>query len=230
MTRLCTLLGALLLTTSGCYLYDDDDPCDYGGAAPDLAYPELRNPETGVCEYRGGGGGGGGDCYELQEEAPALPIDWASCYSHCEGLEESNCQATSGCRAVYAEDASGQTSFYECWATAPSGPVQGACEGLSAHECSRYDSCSAVHTQVEVSGGGDGFRQALGNFARCQAEVLCSPQAVMETPSADLARTAMQTSSACPIHPAMAQTPAPPSATATACPMTIQMWAPAWAP
>ncbi len=162
MTRLGLLVLPALLC-SGCFIYSDDDDCDYGGAAEgaaDFLAVELRNPFTGACEAGGGGGGGGGGCY--QDEAPTAPEDWAQCYGGCEGLDELTCLATPACRASYVSNCadwqgcSEQTyTFFECWGTAPSGAIQGgSCEGLDAYQCSRHDDCVAQHYASSSCGGG----------------------------------------------------------------------------
>lgn len=146
---LCAAALLLLPSISGCVFYTDgdDEPCvDYG--APEY-WSGYRDPATGVCQDFGGGGGG---CYG-PVEPQALP-DWASCPGACEGLDETSCMATAGCRASYWQetcppwadcDVLSSPVFQECWGTAQSGPVQGACEGLDAYECSRHDDCLAVY-------------------------------------------------------------------------------------
>lgn len=175
-------------TLSGCHIWFGDDDCYYGGASPEADAIGLRNPYTGLCEYRGGGGGGstcgdyGGD---LAEPAP-VPADWATCYSACTGLAEEACLATSGCRAAYVSNcAEGMDctdvayTFFECWAVAPSGPVQGeSCDNLDAYDCSRRDDCVARHYPYDLcaSGGADcapGSRldpARTGNFETCAPE------------------------------------------------------------
>jgi hypothetical protein len=165
-----SLLLALAVLASGCVLYGgdddgDDDVCAYEG---DIAAAELRNPDTGSCESWGGGGG----CYGAPEPWP----DWASCYSECEGLDEQGCLATSGCRAAYWQetcppwadcDASWQPpTFYGCWGTAPSGPTQGACDGLSAYDCSRHDDCVAVYDRDWNAGDEENYNR----FSYCAPE------------------------------------------------------------
>lgn len=150
-------LAFLLVMVAGCFA--DDDQCAYydyaGGAYP--AY-ELRDPTTGVCEPYGN------DyyCDDPCQPCPATGAaeiaqpDWAMCYGACEGLDETTCKSTSGCRAAYAGD-----SFYQCWATAPSGPVQGGdCSTYDALECSRHDDCVARHATGSP----------IGSFLSCAAE------------------------------------------------------------
>lgn len=157
--------SALLLlavsTLPACTLYfdgDDDDvaddgPCFLTGGSPrEPLSPELlRNPETGACESVGGGGGGCEDwCGPCAQDIAIAPAsrDWGQCYSACDGREELECIETSGCRAAYAGNpAADEAMVYQgCWATAPSGPVQGGgCTNLDAQDCSRHDDCSPVH-------------------------------------------------------------------------------------
>src|SRR5262245_45089890 len=156
MTCVRYLALATLVTLAACA--DDDQQClayDRAGAvAP--AY-QLRDPQSGVCQPYGGGY----DCHNPCEPCPAAGAaiaqpDWAVCYGSCEALDESTCQATSGCRAVYVG-----STFEACWATAPSGPVQGgSCSGLGAQECSRHDDCIAVHAAGSP----------IGQFQSCAPE------------------------------------------------------------
>jgi hypothetical protein len=186
------LLGLASLTTAtGCGIYGGDDDCNYGGAAePDRLATGLRNPATGQCEYQGGGGGtcNQGDYGGYAEEAPQAPVDWAMCWSACTGLDQDTCKVTPGCRAVEIGDClegwdcdSETFTYFECWATAPSGPVQGPCEGLDAQECSRHDDCIARHypSQGGCTGGtgaGDCAPQpdqgTPGNFHSCVSEAV----------------------------------------------------------
>jgi hypothetical protein len=179
-------LFALPFLLTGCIISGgtDPDPCEedtlLDQEAPSVEY---RDPFTGVCTYLGGGGGGGGgggtcgDWGGSGDEAPAEPqapgafADWAVCYQTCEGLDEQSCLTTSACRAAYAIDPGGSQSFYECWGTAPSGPIQGGdCTALDAFACSLHDDCSAVHEVLEGVGDNGGFQLALGNFQNCIAE------------------------------------------------------------
>lgn len=167
------LLLALPLLLSSCFIYPDDKPCaaDYGNDAPEYIQ-EQRDPQTGTCQSFGGGGGGGGACGDewggaQAERAPEPNFDWALCYQQCEGLDEATCLGTSACRAAYI-DQSGSQTFYECWGTAPSGPIQGGnCEGLDAQECSRHDDCSAVHSSWEAPGPDGGFTNGIADFQSC---------------------------------------------------------------
>nr|MBA3452041.1 hypothetical protein [Deltaproteobacteria bacterium] len=156
--------AAILLLLAGCDLYfggDDEPPCTgYGIGASPVAPNELRNPQTGQCQSYGGGGGcydyvdGDGRCAPCAYDVAPQP-DWGSCYSTCDGLDESTCLAAPGCIAAYDEntdyaDAPSEISFKGCWATAPSGPIQGGgCWELDAQACSRHDDCSMYY--------GDGY-------------------------------------------------------------------------
>ncbi len=162
------LVVALVFLT-GCDLYfnDDDPPCAY---AYDVAYPEhLRNPQTGECQVSGGGCDSAcGPCAKAPEVGAQL--DWGTCFSDCEQLDESACITASGCRAAYTNSPGGNdgpAAFRGCWAVAPSGPVQGSCEGLDAQECSRHDDCSAYYNE----GGFARTSQApSAEFAFCAVE------------------------------------------------------------
>jgi len=178
-------IAALSSLLSGCTLYfggDDDDCVNYGDDAPGaLEAAGIRNPENGVCEDWWGGGGGGGGCgYAYDQAAPEPAPDWASCYGSCEGLDESSCLVTSGCRAAYGDGAldggeadadcapgfCGENAFLGCWGTAPTGPVQGGgCAGLDAYGCSLHDDCSAHYATYY---GEDGWTQT--NFSYCSDE------------------------------------------------------------
>ena len=188
------LFAFLLLGSTGCNFYfaDDDDECDDWGGSP---YPvgeyQLRNPDTGLCEYYSDYYW---DCSDpcspcpgaAESDAIAMP-SWGYCESYCESLDETSCLVTSGCRAAYlnscagADCASDTKTFYACWSTDQTGPIQGGgCEGLSAWDCSRHDDCSAVHETNGCFAGApaeeDEARvcEELGYFQQCIDEpVMC---------------------------------------------------------
>ncbi|HEY5926177.1 MAG TPA: hypothetical protein VIV11_31045 [Kofleriaceae bacterium] len=165
--RLLALVAFITLT--GC-TSDDDCPLYDRGGVPEIAANELRDPNTGVCQPYGGGGGCESSCGPCLDTTQAYP-DWGQCYSHCEALDESACKTTSGCRAAYSD-----TSFYQCWAVAQSGPVQGGdCTQFDAYECSRHDDCSAIHATGNPIGS---FRScaeesSIQDPGSCVGEVTC---------------------------------------------------------
>jgi hypothetical protein len=148
---------ACLILVTGCDLYftdgDDDPPCANGGAVP-VHSPELRNPDTGVCQPFGNFecNESCGPCPDFVGDVAPNP-DWGACFQGCESLDEPGCLVTPGCRAAY--DANSNVDepprFMECWAIAPSGPVGGPCNGLDAYGCSQHDNCSAYY---DTEGGG----------------------------------------------------------------------------
>lgn len=145
---LVALLG-LSLPQAGCFLYGSDDDCNYGGGGGIADY-SLRNPVSGLCESFGGTVDGDG-CGSYADMEPIAIPDWGECYGYCDRLDETSCLATSGCRAAYVYLCSeGETcaglEYYGCWATAPSGPIQGGgCAELDAYACSQHDDCVARH-------------------------------------------------------------------------------------
>jgi hypothetical protein len=173
-------LVAILALLSGCDLYwgnsGDDDVCNGSG----YDYPtggaqqQLRNPETGECQFVGGGGGGcNTSCGPCPEIAIAPLPDWGSCYSSCESLDESSCLTATGCYAAYIDNLNGghvppgtAPTFRGCWQVAPSGPVHGSCTNLDAQECSRHDDCSALF--VDTFGPADEVLST--SFERCAPE------------------------------------------------------------
>ena len=167
---------AVLASAAGCLLTFDDDAGDdvvcTPGRGPEPI--ELRDPSTGVCQaFSGGAGGGCGDDQPATERWP----DWAFCYRGCEGLDESTCQTTPGCRAAYLLpwDAvpclPGSACpvpapiFRECWGVAQTGPVHGSCDGLDAHQCSQHDDCAAFYLSTDP----DNYGGRLA-FANCGPE------------------------------------------------------------
>jgi hypothetical protein len=170
-------LAVLVILLSGCDLYfgGDDDPCEYdyatGGTKPDIAAQEVRNPETGVCEYGGGGGWGCDDrcgpCPAYEDSTPVQ--DWGACYGKCYGFGETACMAQTGCYAAYLDDpaADGAPKFWGCWDTAPSGPIRGSCTGLGGYECSRHDDCIAVYNGKSDASG---TAYEGTSFQSCRAE------------------------------------------------------------
>jgi len=186
MRRLICLaaLVGLSVPQAGCFLYgSDDDDCVYGGGGGIADY-ELRNPDTGLCEWFGGSVDGD-ECmgYADMEQVP-YP-DWGECYGYCAGLDETTCLAASGCRAAYVYlCAEGEIcaglEYFGCWSTAPSGPIQGGdCMGLDAYTCSQHDDCVARHWAAGGAAGApcaDGSCEdrpeppTIGNFESCANE------------------------------------------------------------
>lgn len=174
-----TLLAALVATTtSACTLYfgeDDDDDCTFEGAF-DPGGAGVRNPQTNQCEFFGGGGGGGcgGDDVAVpafdQAGAPAA-VDWAQCFTTCEGLDEFSCFAAPECRATYTQTdptQGGFRFFSGCVGIAPSGPATGeACQGLDGYGCSRHNDCIAVYGGSDIPD--DGYN-GTGVFVSCEPE------------------------------------------------------------
>ncbi|HEY5944719.1 MAG TPA: hypothetical protein VIV40_04480 [Kofleriaceae bacterium] len=141
-------LALLAVLLCGCDLYfggsgDDVPPCATTGGGQ--KNDGIRDPYTGNCQWNTG-------CYDNScgcgyGEGGALPPeqDWGACYSTCSNLDEQTCFVTSGCYAAYIDNpAVDGHQFWGCWATAPSGPVQGQCSNLDAYSCSRHDDCIAV--------------------------------------------------------------------------------------
>jgi len=144
-------LALLVLVLGGCNLYfgDDDDVCASAGGADNKAALQ-RDPSTGQCVATGDP-----DCTTCGFcEGTGADLDWGTCSTTCSKLDEHTCKVTPGCYAAYLGG-----TFWECWETAPSGPVQGACTGLDAHQCSRHDDCVAYYSQSPTS------------FVRCDDEV-----------------------------------------------------------
>ncbi|MFH0901833.1 MAG: hypothetical protein V2A73_14480 [Pseudomonadota bacterium] len=128
----------------------------------------LRNPATGLCESFLFDPCGRGQTGDGLLPVPGMP-DWGACFDRCSELREGACLTAEGCRAAYLVDesmAEGRApEFLGCWATAPSGPVQGDnCIGLSAQACSRHDDCFAYYSR------GQGESRAIGQFAFCGQE------------------------------------------------------------
>lgn len=153
MLRSLAVLALAAVPLGGCDLYfggDDEPPCAYGGGGavgPDIANG-YRNPYSGQCEYPSNPYPCDDSCGPCPADhgAPVTP-DWATCYSHCEGLSEDQCVGESGCYAAYLGEPS-KYEFLGCFATAPSGPVQGSCDNLDAQACSRHDNCSALYSPM----------------------------------------------------------------------------------
>jgi hypothetical protein len=154
-------LGLAAALLGGCqfYFHGDDDDCVENQRPDDSLAPAFLNPQTLACEDPYPHGGGCGDVEPYYSEGRADPeVDWAVCYGACSGRDETQCQQSDGCRAVYIATP-GHPSFGGCYETAPSGPVQGGgCSGLDAYECSRHDDCSAMHGSIP------------GDFLFCEAE------------------------------------------------------------
>ncbi|NVB77265.1 MAG: hypothetical protein HOV81_02620 [Kofleriaceae bacterium] len=153
---------------SGCDLYfgggADDTVCAGGGWGMPVPDSEYRDPATGQCSYFGGGGGycdeSCGPCPLYEADVAPLP-DWGSCYGVCFGLDQNACLSTPGCYGAYAGATdNGPERFWQCWDTAPSGPVGGSCQNLDAYQCSRHDNCIGVFANTNYG----------NQFLRCEDE------------------------------------------------------------
>jgi hypothetical protein len=153
-------LLVLCLFVSGCSLYwggnnNGDDTC-YPPLGTGAEAQQVRDPSTGQCEQRGGGGGYccGTDCAvpanTTDGGAAASVQDWGTCNTTCDSLDESSCQATTGCHAAYLDsDLADQSAptFVGCWATAPYDTQPNtACASRDAQGCSASDACSMVYS------------------------------------------------------------------------------------
>ena len=178
------LAAFAVLLLCGCDLYfggdGDDAPCvrTGDGAKPSPPLQEVRDPNTGVCTYADGGGGGWceDECGPCYYDEPAIAQDWGACYGKCYDLPEASCFDAPGCYAAYIEDpaADGKTTYWGCWDTAPSGPVNdGSCTNLDGYGCSRHDDCIAVYI-----GRSDSTNTAYEGtkFASCM------PERALDTP------------------------------------------------
>jgi hypothetical protein len=159
MMRLA-LLACLL---AGCGLYWNDGGGGQDGGMCYEAPPsnvQLRDPVSGQCETVTTGGCGACTPCGLPV-SNTYPADWAPCDSQCRGLAETTCLATPACQAEYLSNGT-TSSFWGCYAVAPSGPIEGSCTGLDAYACSRHDDCTANYGPV-----GDGDPTG---FVKCVAE------------------------------------------------------------
>lgn len=166
------LLATLATLVTGCTLY-------YGGNDPKPDAPcytappsnqQLRDPTTGQCETVSSGCNA---CEPCGTVSSTYPADWASCDTKCLGMSEATCLAAPGCQAEYLSNGSPSYSFWGCFATAPSGPIEGSCDGLDAYGCSRHDDCEAYYGPV-----GDGDPTG---FVKCVAETPPPPPPACDT-------------------------------------------------
>ncbi len=157
-----TRFACALVLLGGCGLYfgnnggpgGDDDVCN--GPAGGTSQQE-RNPQTGQCETITSGSCGCGPC------APTVaPPDWGRCDTQCLGQGEAACMATAGCQVEYLDK--GTLDYWGCFAVAPSGPVETACDGLDAYSCSRHDNCIEVYSAA--ANGTTAFESCIAEPAR----------------------------------------------------------------
>jgi hypothetical protein len=140
----------------------DFDHCQAETCSHPFPGISLRDPQSGQCETIGGG------CVAL----PLVRPDWADCTSACTGLDQTTCEATDGCRAIFVDpcpagDCALPFVYNDCWATAPSGPIRGGgCASLDAQTCSEHDDCIANH---------DGIGGGAGGFLACADETTPPP-------------------------------------------------------
>ena len=176
------LVHAIAAPLSGCSILLEGDDCDFGdGGDSDEALEEVveyRNPDTGQCFERIVGPGPGGSCELVPADTGQLPQpEFGRCFEECAGAaNEADCHELTGCRAAYIERTGAGEEYNACWSVSPGGterPVQ--CEGLSAYECSLWDSCSPVHSHPCVGGPQNCGEPDVGVFERCRDEVVSLP-------------------------------------------------------
>ncbi len=109
-----------------------------------------------------GTGDPGSDPPPVQEEIDGIMVDpvhgrctgvvgdrgWARCLGTCEPLDEGVCGVTAGCRIAYSDDlrtGAEEHVFRACLPVGPGTVPAGACDALSAEDCSRRDDCTALH-------------------------------------------------------------------------------------
>lgn len=179
-----TVLALALATgTPGCVLnLGDDDPCAGDAAVAGFVITTvLLDPATLTCHDFGGSPCGCGGC----PETPPIPT-WGSCHSTCTGLDPQTCSTTAGCRAAWdhvclltdAICTLPDNGYYGCFAVDTTGPIQGACDGLDALECSRHDDCLATYRRDQrcanrLDDDGDGIIDEPDeclSFGLCMAE------------------------------------------------------------
>jgi hypothetical protein len=176
-------------------------PACGSGPGGGVALPPLRNPETGQCEQVGGP--------EPCNAFVPLP-DWGYCDGYCETLDEASCHAADGCRGIYANVCPPWADCYSvqfagCWATAQSGPVRGgACEGLSAYDCSRHDDCTAEHDRdwstCPASQPFTTCDPPLASFLGCHAETAAPPPPPPSCGVITVERTCVETAGCEPLY------------------------------
>lgn len=195
MLRLAYVLIAVVAT--GCTLHFGDDApgddCPRGDSAYDdgsdgaleAPLPDLLNPETLQCETFGYGCDS--RCGPCDLEDPAPTPTWAYCGNGCEGLGEADCWNATQCRATYDYNCytgdgpcEALVPFLGCYGTDQNGPIEGACSGLSAQECSRHNDCIALHTP-QCSGN---TAECWQQFVECRGEnVTCWGPVTCTTPA-----------------------------------------------
>lgn len=176
----------LALASSACIIHlgDDDLPpvCGDDGAG-DVAGTLLVDPETLACVEFGFGGGNCG-CVPCPEPLPPIP-SWGACQSQCTGLSEIACDNTVGCRSTYDHACllgdglcTAFQPFLGCFAVDQTGPIQGACEGLGALDCSRHDNCLATYRDDGLCGNGrdDDNDGQVDEFDECRRFGVCMPE------------------------------------------------------
>ena len=185
MTKGLVAFAVVLLC--GCDLYfggGDDEPCPpYGrdGLAP---AQELRNPNTGQCEYYGGNYPCDGVCGPCEYDDPGVGAspNWGACYGHCSGLDEGTCFITAGCYAAYLEDpaADGKRDFWGCWNTVADFSVPSTgCYNLDAQQCSQNDTCIAVYAGFDQKTAFQSCEPEPPTY--CVTDAECGPYATCDT-------------------------------------------------
>lgn len=170
----------MLGLVAGCDLYlphgPEDDVCE----SPNfIASQDLRDPATGACQTFSTSGAC--ECSETCD--PVAFPNWGACETACDGLDQTSCEAESGCLAAFlVPDTDTQSGvvlapvFRGCWAT-PVPPLEGgACEGLTADVCTQHDDCSAVYLGTTTSAKYSGcIAEPSCGTATCGPDQHCQP-------------------------------------------------------
>ncbi len=182
---LLAALGLALAALPGCIIDfgGDDEPCaqDLPAGTAGAPISTLRlDPETLVCRQVDLGCGGCGPC----AQPSAVEINtWAECQTQCTGLDIAVCGQTAGCRQTWDEQCLltdalctlPDGGYLGCFAVDTTGPVQGACDGLAAQECSRHDDCLGTYRRDErcANGVDEDFDGAIDEPDECLTFGLC---------------------------------------------------------
>ena len=155
---------AIIAPTASCVLYAGDSGGGNGsGSGCTESSITMRDPDTGTCqayysEY--------GDCGLVPGTSAGLASpptmqllpNWPACYTQCDNLDATTCEATSGCHAYFLD--SDPAAFITCGSVGtsppPTTPPIGSatdCVALDAFSCANADGCVSLLGPTDVDAG-----------------------------------------------------------------------------
>jgi hypothetical protein len=153
------LLAAVVLTGCGLFTGGDDQHTCPDVNDPAIAEPELRDPQTGICDLSQPiDPECSPDCpcaAQSNTAGDAEPaIIGGECDGPCEGLDEQDCISNGACHAAYTDAGMGAAQYWSCFDIAPQEPQTQSqpCNSLDVYDCFFDPQCGSLYSGDAQSG------------------------------------------------------------------------------